>query len=438
MSKAAQAAPHLIQQDLRWPENGCNFLYPRPCCLAPCPAACRCCLPLPPPPQVSHARASPLWLPPNSESRDAQIGAAAATARRPYGPTGCSRAGQLGPGATPSLLHPHNRHPMVHVAGRRARPGWRLHSRSTQQVHAAPPQLIQPDFVAYTAPESTHSATSPILCRSRAHPSTSRSTPAPTQQHADRSRWPEGPVQGPPAAGGWPPAAARAGLQGERLQGPAAAPWGLWPSATRPPVRHPCPCAALRLPAHLCAACTPNWAARGAGQRRRHRRPLARRRRRPPHPLRRAPRPPRPSPGAPPEPQVTFIRDGKERTCEVGPNDYMLDAADANRIEVGARRERVPGYERCRCNPGSGAGCRPVGLVVSVLQPATAPAAAAAAVAAARLRLHVLRPPLTAPPPRCAPPTLAAECQLPRRRVRHLRQQAGQRHRGQRVAGGAG
>lgn len=34
--------------------------------------------------------------------------------------------------------------------------------------------------------------------------------------------------------------------------------------------------------------------------------------------------------------KVTFIRDGKERTCEVGPNDYMLDAADANRIELNA------------------------------------------------------------------------------------------------------
>lgn len=69
----------------------------------------------------------------------AQIGAAAATAGRPHGPKFARGPGQLGPGAGPSLLHPHNRHPMVHVAVRRPRPGWRLHSRSTQQVHAAPP-----------------------------------------------------------------------------------------------------------------------------------------------------------------------------------------------------------------------------------------------------------------------------------------------------------
>ena len=148
---------------------------------------------------------------------------------------------------------------------------------------------------------------------------------------------------------------------------------GLWPSATRPPARHPCPCAALRFPAHLCAACTPNWAARGAGQRRQHRRPLARRRRSAASSA--ATRPaPTPPLSRPPSrtPQVTFIRDGKERTCEVGPNDYMLDAADANRIEVGARRKRVPGY--WRRNPGSGAGCRPGGKAAPVLQPATAAA----------------------------------------------------------------
>lgn len=38
---------------------------------------------------------------------------------------------------------------------------------------------------------------------------------------------------------------------------------------------------------------------------------------------------------APPR-QVTFIRDGQEKSCEIGAGDYLLDGADASRIELNA------------------------------------------------------------------------------------------------------
>lgn len=172
----------------------------------------------------------------------------------------------------------------------------------------------------------THPSCSPTLALA---PSGQPSNP---KQHADRSRWPEGPVQGPPAAGGWPPAAARAGLQGEGLQ-PPPAPCRLWSPCTAPP--------AGTLGARPQPDC---WRSIELDRNR-----IARRTRLaspPVAPPARAPSQGRrlircDAPGAHlsplpaiPLPQVTFIRDGKEKTCEVGPNDYMLDAADASRIEV--------------------------------------------------------------------------------------------------------
>jgi len=46
-----------------------------------------------------------------------------------------------------------------------------------------------------------------------------------------------------------------------------------------------------------------------------------------------------------PCPQVTFVKKGVEKTCEISPNDYLLDGADESRIELNAscRGERVGG-----------------------------------------------------------------------------------------------